>query len=290
MLDNAKPQETDFRELQLRLQALNRFRLTPSLPDAAFDASPSPDAGRAEVRFLEQRRAAVAPLAACAPDRPDDFVAWFDSLKHWGPGQNDALFPWLADRADIEDMRWFLSQEVAGEAGFEDLTALTQLRFPQRAKLEMARNYWDEMGRGNPKAMHGPLLNRLADWLGIDPDTTDVVSESLALANTMAGMASNRAYAYHSVGALGAIELTAPGRSAQVAEGLKRLGVPASVRHYFSLHAVLDIRHSAAWNREVLWPLVEADPRVARAIAEGALMRLSCGADCYARYRLELGC
>ncbi len=40
--------------------------------------------------------------------------------------------------------------------------------------------------------------------------------------------------------------------------GLKRLGVHAGVRQYYALHATLDIKHSATWNREVLAPLVTA--------------------------------
>jgi hypothetical protein len=51
---------------------------------------------------------------------------------------------------------------------------------------------------------------------------------------------------------------------------------------------VLDVKHSEAWNREALRPLVEEDPRRATAIAEGALMRLHCGALCFERYRSEL--
>ncbi|HEX8820292.1 MAG TPA: hypothetical protein VF794_10230 [Archangium sp.] len=51
----------------------------------------------------------------------------------------------------------------------------------------------------------------------------------------------------------------------------------------------LDVKHSEAWNRELLRTLVEADPRVARPIAEGALMRLDAGARCFERYRRELG-
>jgi hypothetical protein len=114
-----------------------------------------------------------------------------------------------------------------------------------------------------------------------------VVPESLALGNCMVGLASNRRYAFHSVGALGVIEMTAPGRAKQVDRGLRRLGVPAKKRHYFALHAVLDVKHSEAWNREVLRPLVAEDPRRARAIAEGAVMRLWFGARCFERYRRE---
>ena len=55
------------------------------------------------------------------------------------------------------------------------------------------------------------------------------------------------------------------------------------------LHAVLDVRHSQAWNEEVIGPLVEEDPRRARCIAEGAVLRLTCGARCFDRYRAEFG-
>ena len=188
----------------------------------------------------------------------------------------------------MDEMKWFLTQEVAGEAGFDDLTAMTQLRLPVRTKLELARNYWDEMGRGNAKAMHGPLLEALAHHLVLHPRLETTVVESIALANTMAGLAANRQYAYQSIGALGVIEMTAPERSAATSAGLKRLGVKAGDRHYFALHAILDVKHSAAWNAEAIMPLVASDPRLATAIAEGALMRLECGARCFARYRREL--
>ena len=101
-------------------------------------------------------------------------------------------------------------------------------------------------------------------------------------------MATSRRYAWHSVGALGVIELTAPGRSAMVARGLRRIGLTERERRYFDLHAVLDVKHSADWNREVLRPAVAEDPRRAVAIAEGALIRLLCGSRCFERYRTIL--
>jgi len=70
---------------------------------------------------------------------------------------------------------------------------------------------------------------------------------------------------------------------------LKRLGVPAANRHYFDLHAILDIKHSESWNAEAIHPLVAEKPELAVAIAEGALMRLECGAACFRRYRQDLG-
>jgi hypothetical protein len=275
---------------QRRLGAWNRERLSPALPSPDWLDRLEEDAEwlALEGQFVEQERRAVSERGAAAPRDADAFVAWFEALKHHGPGQNDSLFAWLAESAPLESMRWFLQQEVAGEAGFDDLVALTQVKLPQTAKLELARNYWDEMGQGHAGGMHGPMLEQLAFALDLRRGCDDVVSEALALGNLMVALAMNRRYAYQSIGALGVIELTAPGRAACVNRGLKRLGLGGEVRRYFALHATLDVKHSEAWNREVLRPLVAENPEVGQAIAEGALLRLSAGARCFERYRQEL--
>jgi hypothetical protein len=241
---------------------------------------------RLERRLVERERVAIADRVKSVPHDEHGFVRWFEALRDNGPGQNDPLFPWLAKQASLEEMCWFLEQEVAGEAGFDDLVALTQLKLPAQPKLEMARNYWDEMGQGHEAGMHGPMLTLLKTRLGLKDSPP--VWEALALGNLMVGLATSRQYAYQAIGALGVIELTAPGRSAQVNAGLKRLGVDGMTRRYFALHATLDVRHSEAWVAEVLRPLVAADPRIAPRLAEGALMRLRAGARCFARYRETL--
>ncbi|HTM94396.1 MAG TPA: iron-containing redox enzyme family protein [Croceibacterium sp.] len=273
---------------QQRLAQWNHERLAPQFPSDDWQRTVASDATmlRLEGGFLEELRQGVVDEAAAVPTDPDGFVQWFEELKASGPGQGDPLFPWLAEQASRDDLRWFLQQEAAGEAGFDDLVAMTQVKLPTRPKLELARNYWDEMGRGNEKGMHGPMLGSLIDTLDLDPRIETTVWESLALANAMTAMATARRYTWHSVGALGAIELTAPGRSACVAEGLKRIGLSGKERRYFALHAVLDVKHSEDWNREAIRPAVEEDPRRAIAMAEGALIRLKCGARCFERYRL----
>jgi len=277
-------------ETQRRLAVWNGARLAPSFPaaDWSFQLARDHQMLRLEGYFLEALRDEVVDEAARAPRDADGFIAWFEALQEIGPGQGDPLFPWLAEEAALDDMRWFLGQEAAGEAGFDDLVAYTQVKLPSLAKLELARNYWDEMGRGNSKGMHGPMLNALVERLELSPAIETTVCESLALANAMTAMATARRFAWHSVGALGVIELTAPGRAACVAQGLRRLGFSGKERLYFDLHAVLDVKHSADWNREALRPLVGDDPRRAAAIAEGALIRLRCGERCFERYRAEL--
>jgi hypothetical protein len=277
---------------QRELAAFNSKRLIPTHAPGDWESELRNEFAwrRVEAELLDRERARVREQAALAPRDADAFVAWFEALEQTGPGQGDPLFPWLRDSASLDEMRWFLRQEMAGEAGFDDLVALTQVRIPDQAKLELARNYWDEMGQGHVGGMHGPLLHKLADELAITgpADNSDIVWESLALGNLMVSLAMNRRTTYQSIGALGVIELTAPGRAEHVNAGLKRLGVQGAARRYYALHATLDRKHSAAWNEEVLKPLVRATPECSTALAEGALMRLAAGARCFERYRREL--
>jgi hypothetical protein len=277
--------------LQLALLYLNRERLTPGLPrdDWREDILRVAQLSLREGEFLESERRAVAQQAAEAPREVSAFVGWFESLREHGPGQFDPLFDFLAERASREQVRWFVEQEVAGEAGFDDLVALTQLRLPDRPKLELARNYWDEMGRGKPLGMHGPMLGRLAEALDARAsDPRRIVWEALAVGNLLAGLAYNRRYAWHSLGALGAVELTAPTRAVKVVQALERVGLDGEAVHYFKLHSTIDVVHWQGWRDEALVPVLAEQPELAPMIAEGALMRLVAGARAFERYRSSL--
>ena len=268
----------------------NRQRLAIGVPndDWRMDLTADYRMKRIEGGYIEAFRQAIGSVVEWVPTDPHKFIDWFEALKDGGPGQWDPLFAWLAGQANMEEMKWFLTQEAAGEAGFDDLVAMTQVKLPARPKLELARNYWDEMGRGHEGGMHGPMLDRTVEGLELTPTIEGTLWQSLALANTMTAFATTRRYTYHSIGALGVVELTAPTRVACVAEGLKRLGAPPKLRKYFELHAHLDVEHSKAWNAEALIPLVSQTPECARYIAEGAVMRLMCGEQCFAAYKAHL--
>lgn len=283
-----EPELSSTERLHNELYELNVRRLRPADPSAPFDPEADACVMRLEEGYLQAEQAAVRSRAEFAPRDPRAFVEWFTSLRQNGPGQHDALFPWLAERCNADEMRWFLGQELATEAGFDDLVAMTQRRLPSRAKLELANNYWDEMGRGHPHGMHGPMLDALSRELDLGGLCVEPAWEALAVCNTLMGLAYNRRWAYHSVGALGVVELTAPDRCAHVKRGLTRLGVSKVARRYYSLHAIIDVRHYAQWSADVLEPLVAEDPRRATWMAEGALMRLDAGARTFERYRQHL--
>lgn len=281
------------RQMHLKLAHFNRRRLDPKIPSSFWrEEIIHEEVYRTlEHQMLELEITEIAPMTDAISHLSltgKQFVEWFEALKEIGPGQHDTLFDYLEHDADIDQFRWFIRQEVAGEAGFDDLAALTQIKMPVRAKLEIARNYWDEMGRGNERGMHGPMLSKLAEELDIhSSEIDDIVPEALALANLLIGFAVNRNYAYHSLGALGAVELTAPHRALKVHGGLKRLGLSGTAQRYYLLHSTIDLKHSVDWNREVIAPIIDRCPELALPIAEGALARLEAGARCYLRYREE---
>ncbi|MFJ1269933.1 iron-containing redox enzyme family protein [Legionella lytica] len=278
-------------KIHLKLALFNHKRLEPKLPSLEWKNELDDELNMRvlEHKMLLKEISLIKPLMRDMPQTANEFMDWFQELIHKGPGQNDLLFDWLEKKANKDEMRWFIRQEIAGEAGFEDLTALTQVKMPAQPKLEFARNYWDEMGRGHQAGMHGPMLVTLATELKITPPTPqEIMPEAAALGNIMIALAFNRHYAYHSAGALGAIELTAPRRSIKVYHGLKRLGLSSEAQRYYFLHSSMDIKHSESWNKEILMPLIQDNPALIPPIAEGALLRLNAGKRCFERYRYEL--
>lgn len=184
-------------------------------------------------------------------------------------------------------MSWFLAQEIAAEHDLPDLLALAQVQQGWRAKLEIARDYWDEMGQGNASATRERLLECLERELLVDV-THPPVWECLARSNLMFALASNRRYAFQAIGALGLLELTAAGPAASIDAGLARLDSSGEARGFFAVRQRLAPLRSHAWNQHVILPLIAQDARCARAIAEGALMRLAADARCHHRYQVAL--
>lgn len=275
------------------LASLNHRRLYPTIPSTEWrrDLVDEVPLLVEEGEYIESLRKLVQTRLSGLTSHEPELLAWFGTLGESGAGLQNVLFDYLAEAATFDELRWFLGQDISGSvgfAGFEDLVALTQVRMPPRARRELGRNYWYELGRGKEGAMHGPMLTKLCTELGI-AGTHEVTWESLAHSNLHIALAHHRRYAFQSLGALGVIAQMAPGRAAKLDQGLSRLGIGAEARQYFTLSAHVDTRRSRDWNREIIAPLVAETPALAIAIAEGALMSLEAGARCFKRYRRHLG-
>lgn len=277
---------TQTETLHHALARANASRLRPRRTAGDFEAELERETSirRMERKFVEEARACVRAQASAVPRDVNGFLDWFIALKDLPLGQTDALFPWLAEHANQQQMCWFLEQERANETSFGDLVALTQVNMPPRPKQELARNYWDEMVRSH--VTDTPRSAVQCPKHAAKPETA--VWESLALGNLMVALATNRHYAFQSLGALGVAELTAPRSKQFVQAGLLRLGLAVETPDFYSSSTRFDALHSAAWQREVIEPLIAGDSTLAPFIAEGALMRLNFAKCCFERYRKEL--
>ena len=281
--------ERNLEPLHRRLAEFNRRRLLPELDVADWQQQlrHETELRLVEGHFIEAERSQVQEVAQRAPTQPRDFVNWFASLKEAAGQRSSPFLKWLAGTASGSDMSWFLLQDLAGAGDLEDLLALTQVKLPRRARLELARDYWDEMGHGHASAMRSQLLEGLLHHLHADA-TEAPIWQSLARDNLLLGLATNRRYAFQSIGALGAMDLFGSERAAMVSAGLTRLGFSPDAGGYFAVRAKLCALRSHGWLEGVLLPLVAQNARSAATIAEGALLLMSADARCFRCYEREL--
>ncbi len=281
--------ERNLEPLHRRLAEFNRLRLLPELDVADWQQQlrHETELRIVEGHFIESERAAVREVAQSVPTQPRDFVSWFESLKEGASQQSTRFMSWLATTATRNDMSWFLTQELAGTGALEDLLALTQVKLPRRARMELARDYWDEMGHGHASATRSQLTEGLRHDLHADT-TQSPTWESLARDNLMLGLATNRRYAFQSIGALGAVDLFGADRAAAISAGLTRLGFSADSSGYFAVRAKLCSLRGYGWLQGAILPLVAQDARRAIAIAEGALLLMTADLRCFRCYEREL--
>lgn len=199
------------------------------------------------------------------------------------------IYEWIAERADVDRLWTFLELEGGPDGGFDDLVAIAQVGLSGEPKLEMARNYWDEMGRGDPADVHTELHRTMSVAAGLGGVPRDDLPlpalERLALGSVLA---TNRWLQPELVGALGLLELQAGPRCRKVSAGLRRLGAPGGMLPFYDEHAVTDPRHGRGWLDRVVAPLA-ASPRWAAGMVRGARWRAETNDRFFAHMATQLG-
>jgi hypothetical protein len=185
-----------------------------------------------------------------------------------------SVYKWLARQANWPEIVHFLALEGGPDAGFDDLVATCQIGLSGPAKMELATNYWDEMGDGSPDAVHTTLHDQLAAAIEMPaiPSTEQPVS---ALARAAFGglLATNRWLQPEMLGALGLIELQAGPRCRLVLQAFDRCDAPAAAYPFYEVHAEVDPRHGKDWLDNAIEPTVRTHPEWGERIVRGALWR-----------------
>ena len=214
------------------------------------------------------------------PVTPEGFSAWYRDTAFGHPLYEHDLYSFVACEANRRQLEWFFRMECAGEAAFDDMVALAQVGTRGEVKIEMASNYWDEMGRGHSHAVHTHLFHNLINGLALEPPAaTELPWQVLAGVNVMLWSCIPRRNAFRAQGSLGAVELLAPQRCTRLVHGALRVGIQKKIVVYYGAHAVIDIGHAEGWLSHVIEPQVRERPESRVGIAEGLIVRADASLD-----------
>lgn len=287
-LAGAEP--VDWRDLLLTLSAIHDLHAAPLRQlDGRERLQHHPAVAAIKWRLEETL---VADLA-----RRDEAAAWdlparpTAAMRAIGVrGLVPEIYDWLAHDADREDIVEFLSLEGGPDGGFDDLVAACQIGLDGTAKLELAQNYWDEMGNGSLARVHTELHRKLSRALGLAPPPPQRHPVEALERSVLTGLlATNRWLQPELLGALGLLELQAGPRCRKVVAALERIGAGEEALDFYAEHASVDPRHGKDWVDKAVAPF-DADPRWAAGIVRGARWRSIVNAgffDAMAHYFLQ---
>jgi hypothetical protein len=228
--------------------------------------------GRCEGEWLAELEDLPAPEGLDAATTIDGLVGAMRSLA--ARDRLPEIYKWLARSAEWDEVVRFLALEGGPDAGFDDLVAACQVGLTGTPKMELAVNYWDEMGGGDPAAVHATLHDQLVEAIEMPriPVTEQPVA---ALARMTLGglLATNRWLQPEMLGALGLTELQAGPRCRLVLNALDRCGAPAAAYPFYEVHAEVDPRHGKDWLEKAIVPTVTDYPDWGPRILRGAAWR-----------------
>lgn len=212
------------------------------------------------------------------PTDGEEYVSWLRRQISDHPARLHPYYStYLRDHASLEDLQDFLLQETTLDPRFDDVLAMMQVGTSGQTKMEMAQNFWDEMGNGEDAMVHSSMFTTVLNAAGVDPKDRkdDMYLESNICGNLSVFMAMHRSNFYKAVGYFGVTEYLAPSRFKHVLSAWERLNLAPEDIEYHRLHIRIDTVHANAWFNKVVLPLVNSCPSNGRDIAIGAFIRLN---------------
>ncbi len=229
--------------------------------------------GRLEADWLVELDAAWATAGALAQCRtPEEVVRAMRAVA--AKDRLPAAYRWLAKHATWDQVVDFLALEGGPDGGFDDLVAVCQVGLTGSAKLELGKNYWDEMGQGDLAGVHTQLHHDLVDAIAMPTIPREKLSEAALERAALGGLfATNRWLQPEMIGALGLLELQAGPRCRLVLQAFDRLGAPAGAYPFYVEHAEVDPVHGKDWMDKAIEPLAADQPDWGPRMVKGAWWR-----------------
>jgi len=200
-----------------------------------------------------------------------------------------AAYRWLAKEASWAELVDFLALEGGPDGGFDDLVALCQVGLTGSAKLELGKNYWDEMGQGSAAGVHTVMHQDMSTAIGMPHVPRELLPVEALERVALGGLlATNRWLQPEMLGALGLLELQAGPRCRLVLQGFDRLGAPAAAYPFYVEHAEVDPVHGKDWMDKAIVPTVEQRPHWGPRIVKGAWWRSTTNLRFFEAMRAQL--
>jgi hypothetical protein len=212
------------------------------------------------------------------PQDGQAYVKWLKKIisKHTSsvhPLYND----FLEKRAESSHLAFYFAQETNLDPRFDDTLAFLQIGLEVEPKLELAQNYFDEMGNGELAGVHSKMFKTTLQQIGVDDKylQKNMLLDAQISGNISAALALSRRHYFKAVGYFGVTEYLAPRRFKHVVNAWCRNGLPEIGIIYHKLHIGIDAMHANGWFNNVVAPAVESNPDIGREIAIGAMIRLN---------------
>jgi len=215
------------------------------------------------------RGALTALPGAPALDRRDQFLTLLAVYDlHTAPLEQ------VGDAARFQHHPAVAAVKSRLDGGFDDLVSACQVGLSGSAKVELAQNYWDEMGNGDPAAVHTVLHDELVAAIAMPRIPREQLPVAALERAALGGLlATNRWLQPEMLGALGLLELQAGPRCRLVLQAFDRLGAPAAAYPFYLEHAEVDPRHGKDWLEKAVGPTVAEHPTWGPRIVKGAWWR-----------------
>jgi hypothetical protein len=214
------------------------------------------------------------------PAEPSQFLSWLkEQARQHRVFKHPYYMDFIRNHATAADLRTYMIQESVVDGRFDDLLALMQVGTSGAAKMEIAANFWDEMGNGKPAEVHTTLFNQIFDVFEVsERELEESLTATALLSGNLAVLLSRYRHRYpEAVGFLGMTEWLVPDRFIQVVSAWKRLGLPEVGIVYHRLHITVDSQHAAGWFHNIVKPAAPSE-FMRLGIARGALWRLNSSA------------
>lgn len=229
----------------------------------------------------ERQRIGAVPVF----ETPDALITALRDGVQRHPAAHHPLFDLLEVDATRDQLERFFRSDTALNVRFFDLIVMAMIGSQPEARKELASNFWDEAGRGDPHASHVQLFRHLLTNVGIAPSGDDFASEltwqGLRGYNLFMLCAVNRQHYFKLLGVMAATELLDPPQYRKLIGGCRRLGLGPSTTRYYDEHITVDDVHGEGWLDNVIRPLMQREPRAMSDVWAGCMLRLASCNDYY---------